>query len=43
MYFIVYSRYSRYIYAGVREMKMQIEKDSRYVCSVMRASIGTVT
>jgi len=43
IYFIVYSRYSGYIYAGIREMKMQIEQDSRYICRVMRTSIGIVT
>jgi len=31
----------RYIYAGVREMRIQIEKESRYMGRVMRTSIGT--
>ena len=32
-----------YIYAGVREMKIQMEKESRHMSRVMRTSIGTVT
>ena len=32
-----------YIYAGIREMKIQMEKESRYMNSVMHTSIGTVT
>ena len=33
----------RYIYAGVKEMKIQMEKESRHMSRVMRTSIGTVT
>jgi hypothetical protein len=33
----------RYTYAGIREMKMQVEKESRHMSRVMRASICTVT
>jgi len=31
-----------YIYAGVREMKIQMEKESRHVSRVMRTSIDTM-
>ena len=33
----------RYTYAGIREMKMQMEKEDRHKSRVMRTSIGTVT
>jgi hypothetical protein len=33
----------RYTYAGNREMKMQMEKESRHMSRVMRTSIGTMT
>ena len=33
----------KYTYAGIREMKMQMEKEYRRVSRVMRTSIGTVT
>ena len=33
----------RCIYAGVREIKIQMELESRYMSKVMRTSIGTVT
>jgi len=33
----------RYTYAGSREMKMQIEKEERYMNRVMRTSICAVT
>ena len=33
----------RHTYAGIREMKMQVEKESRHMSRVMRASICTVT
>jgi hypothetical protein len=33
----------RYTCAGIREMKMQMEKEGRYMSRVMRTSIGTVT
>jgi len=32
-----------YIYAGVREMKIQMEKESRYTSRVVHTSVGTVT
>jgi len=32
----------RYTYAGVRLIKMQMEKEDRYMSRVMRTSIGTV-
>jgi len=32
----------RYKYAGIREMKMQMEKQSRHMSRVLRTSIGTV-
>ena len=32
-----------YIYAGVREMKIHLEKESRHMSRVMRTSIGTET
>ena len=32
-----------YINAGVREMKIQMEKESRHMSRVMRTSIDTVT
>jgi len=31
-----------YIYAGVREMKIQIEKESRHMSRVIRTSTSTV-
>jgi len=33
----------RHTYAGIREMKMQLEKESRHMSMVMFTSIGTVT
>jgi hypothetical protein len=33
----------RYTYAGIREMKMQLEKEDRHMSRVIRTSIGTVT
>ena len=33
----------RYAYAGIREMKIQLGKGSRYMSMVMCISIGTVT
>jgi len=33
----------RYTYAGIRGMKMQMEKESRHMSRVMRTLIGTVT
>ena len=33
----------RHTYAGIREMKMQLEKESRHMSRVMCTSIGTVT
>jgi len=33
----------RYTYAGMREMKMQLEKEDRHMSRVMRKSISTVT
>jgi len=33
----------RHIYAGIREMKMKVEKEFRHIRRVMRTSIGTVT
>ena len=33
----------RHTYAGIREMKMQVEKECRHICMVMCTSIGTVT
>jgi len=33
----------RHTYAGIREMKMQLEKESRHMSMVMCTSIGTVT
>jgi len=33
----------RYTYAGIRPMKMQMEKEDRHVSMVMRTSIGTMT
>jgi len=33
----------RRTYAGIRERKMQMEKQFRHICRVMRTSIGTVT
>ena len=33
----------RYTYAGIREMKMQMKKESRHMSRVKRTSIGTVT
>jgi len=33
----------RYTYAGIREIKLQIEKESRHMSRVMRTSIGTAT
>ena len=32
-----------YIYAGIREMKIQMEKEDRHMSRVVRTSIGTVT
>jgi len=33
----------RHTYAGIREMKMQVEQEDRQMSSVTRTSIGTVT
>jgi len=33
----------RYTYAGIREMKMQLETEDRHMSRVIRTSIGTVT
>jgi len=33
----------RYIYAGIREMMMQMEKKERHMSGFMRTSIGTLT
>jgi len=33
----------RYVYAGVGEMKIHLEKQCRHMSRVMRTSIGTVT
>jgi len=33
----------RYTYAGIRERKMQMERDDSFMSRVMRTSIGTVT
>jgi hypothetical protein len=33
----------RHTYAGIREMKMKVEKEFRHIRRVMRTSIGTVT
>jgi len=33
----------RYKYAGIREMKVQMEKESRHMSRIMRTSTGTVT
>jgi len=33
----------RYTYAGIREMKMQMEKEDRHMSRVTRTSIGTAT
>jgi len=33
----------RHTYAGIKEMKMKVEKRFRHVRRVMRTSIGTVT
>jgi len=33
----------RYISAGVKAMKIKMEKESRHMSRVMRTSIGTVT
>jgi len=33
----------RYTHAGIRDMKMQMEKEDRHKSRVMRTSIGTVT
>jgi len=33
----------RYTYAGIRKRKMQIEKESWHMSTVLRTSIGTVT
>jgi len=33
----------RYTYAGIRETKMQMEKEERHMSRVMRTSTGTVT
>jgi len=33
----------RYTYEGIREIKMQMEKEDRHMSRVMRTSIGTVT
>ena len=33
----------RHTYAGIREMKMQMEKEFRHIRRVNRTSIGTVT
>jgi len=33
----------RFTYAGIKEMRIQLEKESRYMSMVMCTSIGTVT
>jgi len=33
----------RHTYTGIREMKMQLEKEFGHICRLMRTSIGTVT
>jgi len=33
----------RYTYAGIREMKMHMERDDRHMSKAMSTSIGTVT
>jgi len=33
----------KYTYAGIREMDLQMSKESRHISRVMRTSIGTVT
>ena len=33
----------RYTYAGIREIKMQMEKEDWHMSRVMRTSIGSVT
>jgi len=33
----------RYTHAGIREIKMQMEKEDRHMSRVMRTSIRTVT
>ena len=33
----------RYTYAGIREMKIEMEKEDRHMSRVVRTSIGTVT
>ena len=33
----------RYTYAGIREMKMHMEKENRHMSRAMSTSIGTVT
>jgi len=33
----------RYKYAGIGEMKVQMEKESRHISRILRTSIGTVT
>jgi len=32
-----------YTYAAIREMKIQMEREDRYMSRVMRTSIGSVT
>jgi len=38
-----YAYMFRYTYAGMRDMKMQMETEDRHMSRVMRTSIGTVT
>jgi len=33
----------KYTYAGIRERKLQMEKEDRHIRKVIRTSIGTVT
>jgi len=33
----------KYTYKGIREIKMQMEKEDRHLSRIMRTSIGTVT
>ena len=38
-----YAYMFRYTYAGIRDMKMQMEEEDRHMSKVMCTSIGTVT
>ena len=33
----------RFTYAGIKEMRIQLEKESRYMSMVVCSSLGTVT